>query len=63
MLFILFVSVVFYLDFTACQDYFIHLGLSQSVGGAKTGGETPDHPQVELDLSHMSPELGSNPQG
>ena len=24
--------------------------------------ETPDHPQAELGLSHMWPELGSNPQ-
>ena len=24
--------------------------------------KTPDHPQAELSLSHMWPELGSNPQ-
>ena len=35
----------------ACQDYFTHFELSQSLGGAKTGGpqgKPPDHPQAEL---------------
>ena len=56
---------VFYLDFTAHQDYFTNFEPSQSLGGAKTGGpwEKPsDHPQAKLGLSHMWPELGSNPQ-
>ena len=38
---------------------------SQSFGGAKTGDpweKTLDHMQAELGLSHMWPELGSNPQ-
>ena len=38
---------------------------SQSFGGAKTGDpweKKPDHMQAELGLSHMWPELGSNPQ-
>ena len=45
--------------------YFTHFEQSQSVGGAKTGDpreKTPDHPQAELGLSHMWPELASNPQ-
>ena len=51
--------------FTGCQDYFAHFELSQSLGGAKTRDpleKTPDHPQAELGLSHMWPELGLNPQ-
>ena len=51
--------------FTARQDYFTHFEPSQSVGGAKMGDpweKPPEHPQAELGLSHMWPELGSNPQ-
>ena len=47
------------------QDYFTHFEPSQSLGGANTGDpqeKTPDHPQAEIGLSHMWPELGSNPQ-
>ena len=42
--------------FTARQDYFIRFEPSQSLCGAKTGDpreKPPDHPQVELGLSHM----------
>ena len=49
----------------ARQDYFTHAEPSQSVGGAKTGEsweKPPDHPQAEVGLSHMWPELGFNPQ-
>ena len=49
----------------AGQNYFTHFEPSQSLGGAKTGyprEKPPDHPQAELGLSHMWPELGSNPQ-
>lgn len=56
---------IFYLGFTARQDYFTHFEPSQSLGGAKTGDpreKPPDHPQAELGLSHMWPEPGSNPQ-
>ena len=52
------------LGFTARQDYFIHFEQSQLLCGAKTGDpreKPPDHPQAELRLSHMRPELGSNP--
>ena len=47
------------------QDYFTHFEPSQSVGGAETADpleKTSCHPQAELGLSHMWPELGSNPQ-
>ena len=47
------------------QDYLTHLEPSQSVGGEKTADpreKLPDHPQAELGLSHMWPELGSNSQ-
>ena len=47
--------ICFYLDFTASQDYFIHFQPSQSV--AKMGDpleKTPDHPQAENGLSHMT---------
>ena len=42
---------LFYLDFTARQDYFTHFEPSQSKGGAKTGDpreKPPDDPQAEL---------------
>ena len=66
----LFIFIVFDLGFTARQYYFTHFELSQSLGCggggvAKTGvpQEKPsDHPQAELGLSHMLPELGSNLQ-
>ena len=48
----------------ARQDYFTHFEPSQSLGGVKMGiprKKTPDHPQAEFGLSHMWPELGSNP--
>ena len=51
--------------FDLCQDYFTHFELRQSLGGAKTGDpreKSHDHPQAELGLSHMWPELGLNPQ-
>ena len=44
--------------------YFTHFELSQLLGRAKMGDpqeKPPDHPQAELGLSHMWPELGSNP--
>ena len=47
---------LFYLGFTARQDYFTHFEPSQSLGGAKMGDtreKPPDHPQAELRLSHM----------
>ena len=47
----------FHLGFTARRDYFTHFEPSQSLGGAKTGDprEKPlDHPQTELDLSHVT---------
>ena len=50
---------------TARQDYFTHFQPSQSEGGAKTADpreKPPDHLPAELGLSHMRPELGSNPQ-
>ena len=53
-----------YLGFTARQDYFTHFEPSQSYGGAITGDtreKPPDHPQEELGLSHMWPEVSSNP--
>ena len=49
----------------ACQNYFTHFELSQLLGGTKTGDpreKTPGHPQAELGLYHMWPELGLNPQ-
>ena len=55
----------YHLGFTARQGYFTHFEPSQSKGGAKTGApreKPPDHPQAELGLSHMWPELGLNPQ-
>ena len=54
-----------YLGFTARQNYITHFEQSQSFGGVKTGNpweKTPDQTQAELGLSHMWPELGSNPQ-
>ena len=42
---------------TAHQDHFFHFEPSQSLGGAKTGNhreKTPDHPQTELGLSHVT---------
>ena len=50
----------FYLGFMANQDFFTHFDLSQSLGGAKMRDpweNTPDHPQAELGLSHMWPEV------
>ena len=54
----------FHLGFTA-RHYFTYFELSQSLGRVKMGDpqeKTSDHPQAELGLSHMWPELGSNPQ-
>ena len=59
------ILVFFYLGFMACQDYFTHFVPSQSLGGAKMADSRenpPGHPQTELSLSHMWPELDSNPQ-
>ena len=56
---------MFYLGFMTRQDYFTHFQPSQLQGEAKTGDpwEKPtDHPQAELGLSHMWPELSLNPQ-
>ena len=56
---------VFFFSFTARQNYFFHFEPSQLLSGAKTGDpqeKTPDHPQAELGLSHMWPELGLKPQ-
>ena len=53
------------LDFTARQDNFTHFDPNQWSGGAKMGDpleNPPVHPQAELGLSHMWPELGSTPQ-
>ena len=47
---------IFYLGFTAHQDYFTHFEPSQSVGEAKTGDpreKPPDHQQAEL-VSHVT---------
>ena len=49
---------VFYLGFTARQDYFTHFEPSQSLDGAKTEypqEKIPDHPQAQLGLSHKAP--------
>ena len=49
----------------ARQNYITHFEQSQSFGGVKTGNpweKTPDQTQAKLGLSHMWPELGSNPQ-
>ena len=57
---------VFYLGFRPVKIIpLILIEPNQSLGGVKMGDpceKTPDHPQAELDLSHMWPELGSNPQ-
>ena len=56
-------TFLFYLGFTARQDYFTHFEPSQSLGGVRMGDpreKTPDHPQAELGLSRVSLELGSN---
>ena len=48
---------IFYLGFTALQDYFTHFQLSQLLGGKKTGvprEKPPDHPKAELGSSHMT---------
>ena len=53
---ILSVFLFFHFGLTARQDYFTHFEPSQSLGGEKTGDrreKPPDHPQVELGLSHM----------
>ena len=39
----LYIFFIFYLDFTARQDYFDHFELSQSVGGTKTGNPRENH--------------------
>ena len=43
---------VFYLDFTACQEYFTDFEPCQSLGGVKMGlfpkEKTSDNPQAEL---------------
>ena len=42
---------IFYLGFTARQDYFTHFETSQSVDGAKTGDpreKPPNHPKQNL---------------
>ena len=52
--------------FLSRQDYSTRFEMSQSVGGAKTGDpweKSPDHPQAELGLSQMWPELGRTPSG
>ena len=44
--------------FMACQDYFTHVVLRQSLGGAKRGNsqeKTPDHLQAELWLVSHDP--------
>ena len=46
------------------KEYFTNFESSQLLVGAKTEDpweKPPDHLQAELDLSHMWPELGSNP--
>ena len=48
---------LFYLGFTARQDYFTHSQPNQSLGGAKTGyprEKTPDNPQAERLVSHVT---------
>ena len=49
----------------ARQDYFTHFEPSQSLDAAKMGdpqNKPPGHPQAELGLFHLWPELGFNPQ-
>ena len=68
--FFFFFLFFFFFDsvFTASQDYFSRFEPSQLLDGANTGvhqvpeKKTLDHLQAELGLSHMLPELGSNPQ-
>ena len=48
--------LIFYLGFTARQDYFTHFEPCQLESEAKTGDprvKPPDHPQAEHGLSHM----------
>ena len=57
----------FYFGLTAsCQDYFSHFEPSTSPEVERKRDEPrekpPDHPHAELGLSHLWPELGSNPQ-
>ena len=69
-LFFVVVVVFFLLLFFFClgftqKNYFTYFEPSQSWGGEKTEDpheKPPDHPQAELWLSHMWPELGLNPQ-
>ena len=55
----------FYSVLRPFQDYFSSYEKGQSVGWAKTGVPREKkhltHPRAELGLSHMWPELGSNP--
>ena len=47
---------IFVGEVRALQDYFTYFELNQSLDGTKTRdpSETPpDHPQAELDLSHI----------
>ena len=60
---VFFVLFLFYLGFTAHQNYFTHFE-SIAMWGEKGDpqAKTPDHTQAELGLSHMWPAWGSNPQ-
>ena len=68
-MYIIWNQTILYLDFTARQNYFTHFEPRHLWGGAKTVDprekknkqKKNDHPQAELSLSHMWPELVSNP--
>ena len=54
----------FFSVFRPFQDYCSSYEMGQSVGGAKMGAREKNHlthPQAELGLSHMWPELGIEP--
>ena len=57
-----FIYLFLILRFTARKDCFTHFYLSQSLGGAKREIPEKNHLQAELGMSHIRPELGSNPQ-
>ena len=52
----------FYLEFSVRQDYSAHFEPSQGVKIRDPQEKKLDHPQAELGLPHMWPELGSNSQ-
>ena len=48
-------SKFFFFSFTTNQDYFNHFEMIQSLGGAKTGEKTTDHPQQRTGLTSHVP--------